>query len=1456
MPSTAVGMHTGEDGDDGDQASASTLMEEMLVLSVEDLLSPGEHVPMDSPTRRRRNDTISNDLRHEKSDENCCSFGVPWGSDIVHPAPGATSPGVNHLTMRNMPQLKRVVCSMSAGANHCAIICTDGQVRMWGKGNDGQLGLGTTESAVKPTVVSFVGTKLTITDKFRNDSQVSIVRNDEIRVVSVSCGYVHTACLVEYIGPLTLRLPAASRSCNHNRNKNAGVETRTLYCMTFGSGLCGALGQGASVSLQKYPHQVLLKYKPPLVDTAEIRNSDGLDGVNLFGDLDASSEEDINEPERFRPLPAKRQSEQSELSQHISFSAIDCGFAHMAAVVAVTDNSIQVQHCYLYTWGWNKRGQLGIGCMENQFIPQIVKGLERFCCSRLSCGFEVTAATTTAGDLFVMGQGLEGQLGLGPDRLQCSFPQRIESMRHNVRRIACGSDHTAALCFDGSLRMWGRSVGYRPKLVGGLPAEVVGRIAMMEDPCNDIEIQTQRSGGGLSAIPSLQHTVTKQDCVALIAGEHSVFVHDKGGSGNVYQWVESDSNVNGKAKEQVVPWNGLHYGVQEDVEDRTSPLSATTVLEFAAGDSWVVFVPNVPVLPLTQLEIPNARSSNGSVDCCITAGSTQSFYVRLHDKHGQPVNIRSGKASEAFHLDFTCIDGNHATSSLQVAEWDCADMDDNMDYKISPKYGCLKGRVFATEAGIWRLSVTYIIQGKHTHVRGSPVNIEVAAGNVCPRKCIWVDERPEAPQKESENNRELDGESTIPWQITAGVSGEFCFQARDKFGNRLSEGGHDLKAKLERRNEGLIDAELCRNGDDDEGERCEAEASNTVSVLDRGDGQYIVSVAMNTAIQSGYTLRMLGSRRQPTKGSAHGPLPTNLNDGFHDIDKASSSLNEGNELEYTSISKHNMRYRRVSLKERRRRRRMRRMNAVRNSGDGRISRPEGPDPLLHSDLVKNTANCVQFGPSIWLNIEPSRGHAQSSRLAKISGVVTVGMRASLMCHVYDIFGNETLRDESEAFEVIMRPLSSHLQKDVCVETSVKWIQHKDKPLTSDGYQIQSSLNNDMLSTKGKLNIYEISYSPTDRGAYSLLIKLHGENVTGSPTYVRVGETNASSLSTVTKKRYKKIRPHTASSTTKSSSLKEGCKAIARSMVSPRTYFENQPENHHSQAASINVMKSRTHDLDSKFQISTSSAEENQTIPNRKQNRGKIGRAKTASRTRPVEKVSTAPRISGSKRKGKNESRKKRKSTTKRPASSLGVSGPLLALCKARNIDTFTMSKTKKRKEKMMIMTKKKKKKKKKKISGNISKYQRPKTSLGIVKSDMIASATAKLETNQNVDKLTCMKEGPRPSMPVIKISSRNSPQGHSNKSGIVEIQPPPSDGKHQRRKTRPSLIDSTNGPRKLIRNRHKITTKKEIDPPKRTSAVKILSPAKYNVIPTQFSYRNINSMEIARGVRGSKLSRG
>ncbi|KAL6771439.1 UVR8 [Auxenochlorella protothecoides x Auxenochlorella symbiontica] len=126
-----------------------------------------------------------------------------------------------------------------------------------------------------------------------------------------------------------------------------------------------------------------------------------------------------------------------------------CGWRHTAAVDA---------EGRLYTWGWNKYGQLGLGNHENQSRPSLVSSLSTSAVHSVSGGWRHTLVIAgPQHEVFAWGWNRFGQLGL--DGIQdCSRPCRIRGELEgcSVRSVQAGWRHSIAVTREGEVYVWGR----------------------------------------------------------------------------------------------------------------------------------------------------------------------------------------------------------------------------------------------------------------------------------------------------------------------------------------------------------------------------------------------------------------------------------------------------------------------------------------------------------------------------------------------------------------------------------------------------------------------------------------------------------------------------------------------------------------------------------------------------------------------------------------------------------------------------------------------------------------------------------------------------------------------------------------------------------------------------------------------------------------------------------------
>lgn len=267
----------------------------------------------------------------------------------------------------------------------------------------------------------------------RPESSITLLRVPEPlrRVVSVSCGYRHTALV---------------------------THDRQLY--TFGYGECGRLGHGDEESCDE---PTFVSYFASLISsegadaggvisvscgrehTMVVTGSGDLYGFGWTeaGRLGTGDSESSLFPARVSALKEK-------------IRDVACGREH---TLALTRSGT------VYAFGAGFGGRLGNGSESDAELPVLVEGLAGHVITRVDAGECHSCALSDAGDVFTWGFGASGALGHG-SKENCLVPQMVEgpwmikrrgadSSVSMVSSIACGSYHTLACSVDGTLYGWG-----------------------------------------------------------------------------------------------------------------------------------------------------------------------------------------------------------------------------------------------------------------------------------------------------------------------------------------------------------------------------------------------------------------------------------------------------------------------------------------------------------------------------------------------------------------------------------------------------------------------------------------------------------------------------------------------------------------------------------------------------------------------------------------------------------------------------------------------------------------------------------------------------------------------------------------------------------------------------------------------------------------------------------------
>jgi alpha-tubulin suppressor-like RCC1 family protein len=115
----------------------------------------------------------------------------------------------------------------------------------------------------------------------------------------------------------------------------------------------------------------------------------------------------------------------------------------------------------LWIWGWNESGQLGLGDLDNRYAPARVGTDADWVAA--SAGYYHTVAIKSDGSIWAWGSNEYGQLGL--HSANWNTPQRVGTA-NDWAAVATGAFHTQAIKADGSLWTCGYN-GYGQLGLGG-----------------------------------------------------------------------------------------------------------------------------------------------------------------------------------------------------------------------------------------------------------------------------------------------------------------------------------------------------------------------------------------------------------------------------------------------------------------------------------------------------------------------------------------------------------------------------------------------------------------------------------------------------------------------------------------------------------------------------------------------------------------------------------------------------------------------------------------------------------------------------------------------------------------------------------------------------------------------------------------------------------------------------
>mmetsp|Transcript_21486 Transcript_21486/g.30089 ORF Transcript_21486/g.30089 Transcript_21486/m.30089 type:complete len:607 (+) Transcript_21486:80-1900(+) len=327
------------------------------------------------------------------------------------------------------------VRQIACGSGHTVVLTTDGEVYTWGRGDDGRLGHGDNGWKYVPRIAQSLTGQI---------------------IVQVTCGSYHTAAvasngdLYTWGGGMYGKLGHGNES-GHSvprrveglvglsvsqiacGSRHTAVITNTGACYTWGDKENGVAGHGDTEG-----HQYTPKLLEKLAGKRVIQLSacgfhtgcltDNHEvwtwGEGKFGRLGHGAERNCHSPRMVEALLGKRPKQ------------VACGGFHTAVIT---------EDGKMYTFGGGEHGQLGHNEKLNKVKPTLVQALDDIIVTQITCGWSHSVALTSKGRVYTWGNGDHGKLGHGSGK-KVSTPQLVEKLKdHKVTRVASYNEHTAAL---------------------------------------------------------------------------------------------------------------------------------------------------------------------------------------------------------------------------------------------------------------------------------------------------------------------------------------------------------------------------------------------------------------------------------------------------------------------------------------------------------------------------------------------------------------------------------------------------------------------------------------------------------------------------------------------------------------------------------------------------------------------------------------------------------------------------------------------------------------------------------------------------------------------------------------------------------------------------------------------------------------------------------------------------
>jgi alpha-tubulin suppressor-like RCC1 family protein len=339
------------------------------------------------------------------------------------------------LSLPRQIALDKSICAVACGATHCLALSVEGDVYSWGRGEHGQLGLGTARrSTRRPLRVEGLTPQC---------------------VISIGCGTDKSAAITE-----TMLLFVWGHFADHEiwePRRLLFESTRTASAAAASLRDIGAESSSGSEESDASQHSLSPSSSSSSVSTSPSKLSASLASSVKSAAAAAPST-------RSKRHKLARSYSKYMPPANIDWVSLEVGVNHLAMLGQwrrAGDKTYKI-YSQAFTWGGNSCGQLGQGHRRPLMAPERVRGLDNLFIAHISAGAYHMAAVSSDGRLFMWGKNTRAApLGVpmradGP--VDCTLPTRAVGLDHErVMRAACGGSHTVCVTATGAVYAWGNN---------------------------------------------------------------------------------------------------------------------------------------------------------------------------------------------------------------------------------------------------------------------------------------------------------------------------------------------------------------------------------------------------------------------------------------------------------------------------------------------------------------------------------------------------------------------------------------------------------------------------------------------------------------------------------------------------------------------------------------------------------------------------------------------------------------------------------------------------------------------------------------------------------------------------------------------------------------------------------------------------------------------------------------